>query len=70
VARFQRTKRPDGKSGCRAQQESADNFPPVKANSKNLLDFWGGSAHMGFADVMQLDHCFPFRLQSFDLDTD
>ena len=22
------------------------------------------------ADVTQLDHCFPFRLQSLDLDTD
>ncbi len=22
------------------------------------------------ADVMQLDHCFPFRLQSLDFDTD
>jgi hypothetical protein len=22
---------------------------------------------MGLADVIQLDHCFPIRLQSFDL---
>ena len=37
---------------------------------KLTLDLYALRVHMQGADVMQLDHCFPFRLQSFDFDTD
>jgi hypothetical protein len=38
--------------------------------TKVLLEIWAVWGHMTGADVMQLDHCFPFRLQSLDFDTD
>ena len=38
--------------------------------TKLSLDLSKLSPHMQGADVTQLDHCFPFRLQSLDLDTD
>jgi hypothetical protein len=37
------------------------------ADASILLDLLIVTRHMVLADVIQLDHCFPIRLQSIDL---